>query len=109
MNPNSFAIKARSLTYAVRTRDDVIIKGSMATLPEFPSDEETLVHIPLSVSPLPLINSLQKSLGRLSVAFTVYGSITLESFAGDIQIPFRKEIKKNLKKILTPGRKRSHH
>jgi len=107
-NPNSFSIRARSLTYAVRTREDVIIHGTMATLPEFPSEGETLVHVPLSVSPVPLINSLQKSIGRLSVDLTVYGSITLESFAGDIQIPFRKEMKKNLKKILSPGRNRTH-
>jgi LEA14-like dessication related protein len=98
-NPNSYSIKARSLIYTVKSRDTVIGQGIMETLPPISPETTTTVEIPLVISILPLLESVSHMIGGKYVALTVFGSITLHAVVEDIHIPFRKELKKDLRRF----------
>lgn len=102
-NPNTFAIKTTYLTYTVQAEGETLATGEKREFTEIPPEGVSIVDIPLTVSLDPIIRTVTRAAEKLEISLTAYGSVTVESFLGDIKIPFRKHFKKNLRSLVFPG------
>lgn len=103
-NPNSFSITSKSLVYTLAWREEEIAGGEIRGEKKVPAEGRKTFHIPVRISIEPMMKAVGQALKSHKVTFTAYGSLTLSTFTGDISIPFRKNISKDLKEFVKRGK-----